>query len=114
MYRNSDPEQLYEPSTGPSGLEEADHRLLMRLIFLLIAAAVSIMISIPRTKPNSVWGLPHHLDNCFRVTIFSTSTFSSKIPKRPYRSSKVKDCDCNHFLLIQERTLFPGTLPMIF
>ena len=30
MYRNSDPEQLYEPSTVPSGLEEADHRLLMR------------------------------------------------------------------------------------
>ncbi|MCP8464315.1 GGDEF domain-containing protein [Pseudomonas sp. ZM23] len=33
MRRNSDSERLFEPSTGPTGLEEADHRLLMRLIF---------------------------------------------------------------------------------
>ena len=42
MYHNSDPEQLYEPSTGPSGLEEADHRLLMRLIFVCTGVTLGV------------------------------------------------------------------------
>lgn len=54
MYRNSDPERLYELSTGPTGLEEVDHRLLMRLIFTCTGLTLGVF-SILQCLAGNYW-----------------------------------------------------------
>lgn len=54
MHRNSDPDHLFEPSAGPTGLEEADHRLLMRLIFACTGVTLGVF-SILQFMAGNYW-----------------------------------------------------------
>lgn len=54
MHRDSDPEQLFEPNAGPTGLEEADHRLLVRLIFACTGVTLGVF-SVLQTLAGNYW-----------------------------------------------------------
>ena len=63
MHRNSDPDHLFEPSAGPTGLEEADHRLLMRLIFGCTGATLGVF-SILQCFAGNYWLAGAELITC--------------------------------------------------
>ncbi|MBD9499624.1 GGDEF domain-containing protein [Pseudomonas sp. BGr12] len=63
MHRNSDPDHLFDSSAGPTGLEEADHRLLMRLIFGCTGATLGLF-SILQYLAGNLWLAGAELVTC--------------------------------------------------